>query len=70
MITDARNSQIWKHKFVERFSECMRKAGYDNPDSLFDVAYQHADASWEAGGGSDLPENAADAEYEALCDSV
>ncbi len=60
----------WLARFAARFSERMKASGYDGQPDLAEVSRQHAIASWDSRDASDEPEAAADAEFEALADSV
>ncbi|UFS77252.1 hypothetical protein LPB73_07700 [Tardiphaga sp. 37S4] len=60
----------WLARFISRFSERMRASGYDGEPDLADISKQHADAAWDCRDADDEPEAAADAEFEALADSL
>lgn len=61
----------WKERFIARFIEQMRRDGYD-ADDLPEVAKKHADAAWPMQDDplEGTPEDAADAEIDAMGDST
>lgn len=61
--------QVWKHHFVEAFVKLLRGAKYDGED-IYEVAYQHADASWPMRDSDHEPAESAEGEFYALADSV
>lgn len=60
----------WLARFIARFSERMGASGYDGEPDLAEISKQHANASWDCRDADDTPEAAADAEFEALSDSL
>lgn len=62
----------WKDRFIAQFTERLTKGGYRGTD-IQEIAREHANCSLDCRhepGMTEEPKEAADGEYDALCDSV